>query len=310
MGHSVRRSERGKASSLAFVVLLAAAGVVGVAVVSFFLNTSDTAEGDPVILVDRPEVREIQGTPLPSSAGRDDSAPARIPPAATVDSDAPTAKAAVRQATPREVSEQLYDATGAIMFGDATADDLFALSADLLSLIDADAEPVLESGGTVAAYPLLDDPSLGSATLRVRLSPESKLLNEFTIEAQLSTQPGYFTGYPEDHAESSSMVLSFGFDEQDSPSHFTAVTQLRYHHDQDLFKMREGEAPLGIGGSLSIRGESTLWKPITVEMFQADGEQTWRSSMGPPVERQGSLSDDRAAEIAALLRAKRVRRDS
>lgn len=266
---------------------------------------------EPAGSAKRPRLPEVSATPSIETAvtGR--------PPA--VDGEV-TSEETITQGSADH--DQLWDALnrgseGAV-FGSLTADEVFDVTTALLTQLDPDAKPVIAGDGR-AAYTLLDDPERGTATLyRQRASHGSGA--EFELVADVTTEPGHFTGYAADRAETTRFAIGIDFGEDDATTYCSAVAQPRFHHTAGLAAHLEGRDPIPIAGALTIRHGEAEWRPITLRLVDGgtlppevqdtatgnpgDGPG-WLQDMGDPQPAYGSLTDERMDAIAGVLRKTR-----
>jgi hypothetical protein len=192
----------------------------------------------------------------------------------------------------------LYSAASDLTFGTMTQEKLINVSLDLIAQLPIDAVPQIENGK--ATYELLDSPAFGKAKLVVDVHPNDEASGtRYSIQASLNTQPGAYTGNPDDNARTSRVEIDFDTDGNGAPS---GMSMLAQHMVQGTAKIWDQLSASGksyqTGGSFNVNSDSTKWYPFTVRAAGTKDEPAFTNRIEDGLEMPGSLADPRMASVS------------
>ena len=209
-------------------------------------------------------------------------------------------------ATPAQIWSESWASVVAIMNGEMTQEQALELWRSVLSGL-ANAERTEHPNGFVT-YELIGDPSIGAATLTLR--PDGHPLPAYSIELEMMTPPGLFTGFPEDNAGSARLELALDLGDDGSVASMDHLVQLNYHTTKDLYDslVERGYAEIPTGGGFSIQADGCTWTRITSRPVpsSADEGPIWNNTIGDraPVEGAGlTASENDVDPIVQVLKA-------
>jgi len=184
--------------------------------------------------------------------------------------------------TDLQLWSELYTGADGLVHGTLDAAHVLALWDGVLSRLDGAHATVHEETGVVT-YTLLDDGRRGAVELVAR--PEGSPLAAITIQADLRSSPGQFTGYPEDASTETRLEFATQLDAEGTPRFLNATAQVMHHHTQDLRdQARSRGTPVPTGGIFRMTHDGASWTPILSAPGPDDsgGTPTWRHTFGGP----------------------------
>ena len=265
---------------------------------------------------------------LPEAPPPAQEAPALPPPlparvesvAVQAASVAPPAAAAPAQPepTPAPVAsgaawDRLWVTTDAMMRGTARFDDVLDTTDVLLGLAQAklaeDGAATLAEAGSLV---LLDEEGVGRATLSVETYENDGRppTQGYRFEVKLDTADGRYTGLQQSKDDITSLAISFGLDADGRVSSCGTVVQNMPAQTAELHAHMVGRGPLGVGGVLAVRAETSDWQPLTSEAQTVDPQTglpledaTFHFTTGEAEARTDSLANPRVAPLGQRLSA-------
>jgi len=270
-----------------------------------------------------------------SGAGADSSTPRRnLPPVALApavpaqsDTPAPAAPAVAPGAkapgAPSAAStstwDQLWKATDATVRGDVTLDDVLSTSQTLLDILESqgsDPSKLLDAARTGApqTIPLIETPGVGKASVTVSSGRDEKQngYTSFAFNVELVTRSGYYTGVQQGADESTNLSISYFFDEHGAPRSCSMHVQNMPSFTPAFRASTQGLAATTVGGILSLKGESSSWSPVTLQVIPEGAEipkgggpagpgGVIFTTVGDPIAKADSLADSRMDAFAQRL---------
>ena len=249
--------------------------------------------------------------------------PARVEPvpvqAASVAPPAPAATAEPEPTPAPAVAsgaawDRLWVTTDAMMRGTARFDDVLDTTDVLLGLAQAKlaedgAETLAEAGSPLV---ILDEDGVGRATLAV-VTYENEggpPTQGYRFEVKLDTADGRYTGLQQSKDDITSLAISFGLDADGRVSSCGTVVQNMPAQTAELHAHMVGRGPLGVGGVLAVRAETSDWQPLTSEAQTVDPQTglpledaSFHFTTGEAEARTDSLANSRVAPLGKRLSA-------
>jgi hypothetical protein len=111
-----------------------------------------------------------------------------------------------------------------------------------------------------------------------------------------------------DNAKSTNVTISVDSDSHDALRSVSAVSQNMVQGSQDLWsQLSGGGGAIAVGGCFRITGESSTWRPITVQASGSADKLNFLHAIGEPVDRAGTLAEPRTRLLNEVLVGQRKR---